>query len=194
MTDAAVARPSASAFRFPDPVSPDVPPLSPPAAPWPSRARPRAGHTMVELLICLVLAATLAGLAGPSFGAIRGGQAVRGAGAEVVAVVEAPRAAALQRGRMARVQVGGNTLTTLVEDGSAAGFVVVSSSDLGREYQVRVLPGVPDDTLFYFDGRGLASPRLGRTAKLVVEARAGGQRDSVCVSNLGLLLPPGCVP
>ena len=149
---------------------------------------------MVELLICLVLAATLAGLAGPSFGAIRGGQAVRGARAEVVAVVEAARAAALQRGRMARVQVVGNTLTALVEDGSTAGFVVVSSSDLGREYQVRVLPGVPEDALFYFDGRGLASPRLGRTAKLVVEARAGGQRDSVCVSNLGLLLPPGCVP
>lgn len=149
---------------------------------------------MAELLICLALAGALAALAGPRVVALRGGQAVRGARGEVVAVVEAARAAALQRGRTARVEVRRDMLRALVDDGSSAGFVVVSTADLGREYAVRVLTGVPADTLVFFDGRGLASPRLGRTARLIVQARAGGQRDSVCISNLGLLLPPGCVP
>jgi len=156
--------------------------------------RGAAGFTLVELLICLTLVGVLAALAGPPLAGLRGAQAVRGARGEVVATIEAARAAAVQRGRPARVVVRGNTMRALVDDGTTAGFVVVATADLHKEYGVVVSTGVRADTLIYFDARGLANPRLGRDARYVVQSVAGPQRDSVCVSNLGLLLPPGCVP
>ncbi len=175
-----------------------------PSAPTPARAaRPRGpaggrgrgrGFTLPELLICMALMATLAALAGPSMTGMRGANAVRGARGEVLATIEAARAAALQRGRRARVEVRGNTMVALVDDGSAKGFVVVATADLKREYRVELATAVPADTMVTFDPRGLAAPRLGHVARFVVRSTAGGARDSVCVSNLGLLLPPGCAP
>lgn len=154
-----------------------------------------AGFTLVELLICLVLVGVLAALAGPPMAGLRGAQAVRGARGEVIATIEAARAAAVQRGRRARVEVHGDRMRALVDDSTASGYLVVATADLREEYGAVLTTGVPADTLLYFDARGLANPRLGRTAaRYVVQAVAGSSRDSVCVSNLGLLLPPGCVP
>jgi prepilin-type N-terminal cleavage/methylation domain-containing protein len=166
----------------------------------PSRARPRPparGFTVVELLLTLVVIGAVAAIAGPRISAMRGGQAVRGARGEVVSTIEAARAAALQRGRPAWVVRRGNTLVaeTVDEDGRAR--VVVATADLERLYGVTLATAVPADDQVTFDGRGLANPRLTRVvpyARYIVRTGDGAFRDSVCVTSLGLILPPGCVP
>jgi prepilin-type N-terminal cleavage/methylation domain-containing protein len=156
--------------------------------------RPRAGYSLAELLITLVLVATLAALAGPKVTALRDGQSVRGARAEILSTLEAARSAAIQRGTFAWVRVRGSTIVALVDDGSATGLRVVATAPLDTLYRVTLTTGIAADTMVRFDGRGLTNPRLNRTsARWIVTARSG-LRDSVCVSNLGLLLPPGCLP
>jgi hypothetical protein len=59
-------------------------------------------------------------------------------------------------------------------------------------FATTITPTVPGDTIIAYDSRGLASPRLGHVARDVI-AR-GAHRDSVCVSNLGMILPRGCTP
>ena len=160
------------------------------------RRRPAAGFTVVELLITLVLVGVVVTLAGPRIGALRAGQAVRGARGEVVATIEAARAAALQRGRPAWVVRRGNTLVAATVDENSASRVVVATADLERMYGATLRTAVPADDSVTFDGRGLAAPRIAREvpfARYIVRAGGGAFRDSVCVTSLGLILPPGCV-
>jgi hypothetical protein len=49
------------------------------------------------------------------------------------------------------------------------------------------------DSVISFDARGLANPRLGADGARWVIAR-GTRKDSVCVSNFGMILPRGCTP
>jgi hypothetical protein len=130
---------------------------------------------------------------------VRERQALRGARGELVATIEAARAASLQRGRPAQVIVAPapslnpHQVSATMNDGT--GFVVVATSDLRREFGVTLaVRGAAAGGPITFDGRGLANPRLGAAGARYVVTSAGGQQDSVCVSNLGLLLPPGCLP
>lgn len=161
----------------------------------PDARRPRAaGYTMVEVLIVLAVASILAVMMGPSVSGLRGAQAVRGARGEIVAVIEAARGAALQRGRLARLEVRrDDTLVAIADDGSAAGYQVVATANLHKVYGVALDTSAAPSQL-WFDGRGLANPRLASTARYVVTYRATKQTDSVCVSRMGLLLPRGCGP
>jgi prepilin-type N-terminal cleavage/methylation domain-containing protein len=158
------------------------------------RAR-RPAYTLVELLITVVLVGVLAGLAGPRVVAIRGGQALRGARGEVVATIEAARAAALQRGRPAWVARRDDTLVAATMDETVGTRVVVATADLYALYGTTLRTAAPADDSVAFDGRGLISPRLARaSARYLLQARGTPMRDSVCVTPAGLLLPPGCVP
>ena len=47
------------------------------------------------------------------------------------------------------------------------------------------------DSLVAYDGRGFANPRLLRVARVIITK--GTAKDSVCVTNLGQVLPRGCV-
>lgn len=151
----------------------------------------RAGFSLVELLTVFVLVAVLSMVVGPRLGAVRAGSAVRAARLELGAAVDAARAAAMQRGRPARVVVRGDRVTASVDTG-AAGRMTLVDVPLDAEYGVTTAFGTPADTLVAFDGRGLASPRLGRVARIVVRYPAPIVRDSICVSSLGQLLPRGC--
>lgn len=154
--------------------------------------RARRGYTMIEVLIVLTLLGVLMAATRPFLVRARDGWAVRAARQEVAATVDAARGAALQRGRSARVQVVGNALRAVVDTGAGFGSAleVLRSPDLRREYGIALSVATAADTLLQFDGRGLASPRLGRTARIRLTGRT--LRDSVCVSNLGLLLPKAC--
>jgi prepilin-type N-terminal cleavage/methylation domain-containing protein len=159
------------------------------------RCAPRPAFTLIELLVALALVGLLAALAGPRVVALRGGQSLRGARGEVVATIEAARAAALQRGRDAWVVRRDDTLVAATVDESQAGRVVVATADLHRLYGTTLRTAVPADDSITFDGRGLADPRLDRPLAVYrLQARGSSMRDSVCVTRLGMLLPAGCVP
>jgi type IV fimbrial biogenesis protein FimT len=163
-----------------------------PDASRPPARRPttRGGFSLVELLIVVVMMSVLVALGMPKLGAVRGAQQVQAARAEVASTVEAARSAAIQRGVSARVVTRGNTLIAIADD-TVGGFRVVQTAELDREYGVTLTVATPADTEVRFDGRGLANPRLGRLARWVVRVQSG-QADSVCVTNVGLLLPRGC--
>ena len=148
---------------------------------------------MAELLIVMSVAGVMALIAFPRFAAYRSTSAVRAARLEIVAVTEAARASALQRGRTARVVLDNQSLRASVDTSApnapTAAMVTLALQRLDRTYGVTVTTGTGLDTLTIgYDARGFASPR--RAAKLYV-AR-GGVRDSVCVTSMGLLLPRGC--
>jgi prepilin-type N-terminal cleavage/methylation domain-containing protein len=180
--------------RLPDPARAAAPRAARPDRPRRAPAA-RRGFTLAELAIVLSLAGILAGLAAPRFTAFRRQSALRSARLEVAAAVEAARGAALQKGRASRLVIAGDSLVVTVQIGApgamATGWLpVLTVPSLRREHGVRLQFRDPRDTLLAYDARGLAAPRLARTARVVLAH--GAALDSVCVSNLGLLLPRGC--
>jgi prepilin-type N-terminal cleavage/methylation domain-containing protein len=165
----------------------------------PSRSvqAPRRGFSFAEIMIAVAVAGIITMIAGPKLTTFRESTSVRSARQELTATIDAARAAALQRGRTARVTVRGDSAVAVVDTGppgiAATGSkVVLSVASLRRSYGVQVVLGNPGDTAVVYDGRGMASPRLGRVAKYIVVLR--NSRDSVCVSSLGNILPRECAP
>ncbi|MGZ8469558.1 MAG: pilus assembly FimT family protein [Gemmatirosa sp.] len=161
------------------------------------RARRRPGFSMVELLLTIAVAGLMLVIAAPRARAFREASSVRGARQELATAIEAARGAAIQRSRPARVRIRTDGVLVTVDTGAlgaaATGrFTVLGPLRLDTAFSVTVTPAVPGDTIVAYDSRGLASPRLGHVARYVI-AR-GVHRDSVCVSNLGMILPRGCAP
>jgi Tfp pilus assembly protein FimT len=152
---------------------------------------------MVELLLTLAVAGLMLVIAAPRARAFREASSVRGARQELATAIEAARAAALQRSRPARVSIATSGVLVTVDTGApgapATGrYTVLGPLRLDTAFAATVTAAVPGDTVITYDARGLASPRLGHVARYIV-AR-GTHRDSVCVSNLGMILPRGCAP
>ena len=161
------------------------------------RARRRAGFSMVELLLVIAVAGIMIAIAGPRFRAFREGASVRGARQELATAIEAARGAALQRSRTARVRIRTDSLLVTVDTGAVGAaatgrYTVLGPLRLDSSFIVTVTPADPADTIISYDARGLANPRIGHVARFIV--RRGTRKDSVCVSNLGMILPRGCAP
>jgi prepilin-type N-terminal cleavage/methylation domain-containing protein len=155
----------------------------------------RPGYSLVELMIVLAIAGILMLVGAPRVRALRSASAVRAARLEVATVAEAARAAAIQRGRPARIAFRNNTLIATVDTSPpnaplSAEMVTLAIQRLDVTYGVTLSHGAPADTVVAYDARGFANPRRAQDAKLYV-AR-GGVRDSVCISVVGLILPRGC--
>lgn len=164
-----------------------------PAAPRRPPSRP--GFTFVEVLIAIAIAGILAMIVAPNTRAFRDRASVRAARQEIVATIDAARAAALQRGRTARFVVRGDSALAVVDTGppglAATGSrVVLAPESVRRQYGVSLRVRTDGDTLLAYDSRGLANPRLGRTARYIIVGRWA--TDSVCVTSLGTILPRRC--
>lgn len=168
-----------------------------PAMRPPRGAARRAGFSMVELLITIAVAGIMIAIAGPKARAFREGASVRGARQELATAIEAARGAAIQRGRTARVHLRTDSLLVTVDTGApgaaASGrYTVLGPLRLDSAFNVTMTPAIPGDTVISYDARGLANPRILHTARFIV-AR-GLRKDSVCVTNFGMILPRGCAP
>ncbi|MDF1503411.1 type II secretion system protein [Roseisolibacter sp. H3M3-2] len=158
----------------------------------------RAGFSMVEVLIVIGMVGVLVMIAGPRARAFREGASIRGARMELATAIEAARAAAIQRGRPARVRIRTDSIVVTVDTGApgaaASGrYRVLGPLRLDSEYVVTVTAADVADSIITFDSRGLANPRLGADGARYVIQR-GVRKDSVCVSNLGMILPRECAP
>jgi len=151
---------------------------------------------MPELLITIAMAGIIASMAGSPLKRGRDAYAVRGARQEIGATIDAARAGAVQRGRTGRFVVRGNAVLAIVDTTATAGgqvvgtFTVLAPQDLKTAYGVTLTLATPADTLVAYDGRGFANPRLMRMARVIITK--GSAKDSVCVTNLGQVLPRGC--
>lgn len=147
----------------------------------------------------MVLIGLAAGLTLPKFAPIRERQALRAARGDVVSVVEAARGAALRRGRVARVLAfpDSHYVRAVVDTGPPAAvvrFQVGVSATLPTQYAgVRLSLAAAGDSVLAYDGRGFARVPDGRTVVYRLRSPSGAT-DSVCVTPLGLILPPDCTP
>ena len=161
------------------------------------RARRRAGFSMVELLLTIAVAGIMIAIAGPRARAFREGASVRSARQELTTAIEAARGAAIQRSRTARVHIRTDSLLVTVDTGAPGGpatgrYRVLGPLRLDSSFVVTLTPAIAGDTVISYDSRGLANPRIGHVARFVITR--GNRSDSVCVSNLGMILPRGCAP
>ncbi|AHG93898.1 hypothetical protein J421_6363 (plasmid) [Gemmatirosa kalamazoonensis] len=156
----------------------------------------RSGFSLTELLIALVMASILATMAGSPLARARNAFAVRAVRQTITAVLDAARAGAVQRGRTGRFVVRGNAVlayvdTVAIAGGSVVGtYTVMAPEDFLTAYGAKLSLASPGDTLVAYDGRGFANPRLGRIARVIITK--GTAKDSVCITNLGQVMPRGC--
>jgi Tfp pilus assembly protein FimT len=146
-----------------------------------------AGFTLVEVVIIVTIVAGLALLAAPKFTTIQDRSSLRSARQRIDAMVATARAAAIQKGRPARVAIRGNTAAVVATVNDAGATTNVGAPvPLDSLYGVVVALAGSADTAVIFDPRGFASPRLAGT--LVYRFTKGGRTDSTCVSRVGQLL------
>jgi Tfp pilus assembly protein FimT len=151
---------------------------------------------MAELLIVISMAGIVAMMAGSPLRRGRDTYSVRAARQTITATLDAARSGAIQRGRTGRFVVRGNAVVAYVDTAATAGgpvsgqFTVLAPQDFFAAYGVKLSVATAADTLVAYDGRGFANPRLGRVARVIITK--GTARDSVCVTNLGQVLPRGC--
>ncbi|HEY0969465.1 MAG TPA: GspH/FimT family pseudopilin [Gemmatimonadales bacterium] len=150
--------------------------------------RPRSGFSLLELIIVLTLLATLTMIAAPRISVARERGSMSSARQQLSATLTSARAAAIQKGRPARLRVKDGVVSVWVLNMEDS-VQVVAPTNYSDEYGVSLSPSRASDTLITFDPRGFA--RLADDAAF--RFARGGLRDSVCLTRLGQLLPTGCV-
>lgn len=143
------------------------------------------GYTLIETLVVIALLGILAAVAFPRLARSSDSMSVRTSKQRVASYLAVTRSAAIQRGRMARFVITGNTIKVLV-DSAATQATFAKVIDLGADQRVSI--SATRDTI-PFDPRGLASGFSG-TARIVVSRAAA--RDSVCVIGKGRISTSGC--
>lgn len=152
--------------------------------------RPRAGFTILELLVVLTVAGVLVAISGKGLSAAFSGNSRQSAVRIAGATVFQARAIAIQRSRQSWLVRSGNTLKIL---GDSAGQKV----QLGKTVDLGARHGVTLSTLstpagrdtVSFDPRGLIT---GATTSYKIFITRGAKSDTICVSGLGNTRARGC--
>lgn len=142
----------------------------------------RAGFTIPELLIVVILMGILASLAMPSIRRTTGRMKVRAARQQATSLLVLARAAAVQRSAESRFVRTANKMKILVD--SSGTFVSFSGArDVGKTLDVSVqgFGSLAGDTL-RFDPRGTA---IAQSSAGKLRFVLDGWSDSVCVSRVG---------
>ena len=155
-----------------------------------ARRRIRAGFTMLELLVVLVVAGVMVAITGKSLSAAFSGNARTSAVRMVGTTLFQARAIAIQRSRQSWVVRSGNTIKILA-DSLGTQVQLGRTLDLGARYGVTLssasTPTGRDDVSF--DPRGAIT---GTTTALKLIVAKGGKSDTVCVTGLGNTRARGC--
>ena len=152
--------------------------------------RTRAGFTLVEIMIVVVVGVLLTIMGIPKFRDLRDRQHVEAARQQLSAAIATARASAVQKGRIAYFSANQNIIGVRATiDDAGTQTAVVQPLRLDSLYRV-TLTSNTTDTLIRFDSRGLVTPRLSETRVYRIALRS--KRDSVCVTTIGQVLRRGC--
>jgi prepilin-type N-terminal cleavage/methylation domain-containing protein len=135
----------------------------------------RAGFTLPEILIVIVMISVLALLAIPRFAVANGRRHMESARMRVAAAVATARQAGIQKGQTITFRIASNRVTVNTD----AGDTLLSPVPLDTLYKVTT----PDLT-FQFSGRGFANLD---SQKAIILTRPGVADDTVTVSRTGMV-------
>jgi Tfp pilus assembly protein FimT len=140
------------------------------------------------MLIVVVIIGGLTLFSIPKFAVLQERSKLTSARQEIEAALVTARAAAIQKGRVAKLHIANNRLSvTVIPVGGGAQQTVIPVMPLDSVYGLSLSV---TDTVITFDVRGFASPRLSGTAIFRLIGRT--RRDSVCVSTSGQIMSRGC--
>lgn len=157
----------------------------------PSRSRLRAGFTLAELIIVIVIIGILTGMALPSLGRLRNTSQLANATTRFTRAVMAARQAAIQRGKHSYFKNSGSVMWVIVDTtGTNADSVIITRAlDLANQYGVRVTE--PSGlTSIEYDPRGISAQATKQV--FVFTHISSGMVDSLCVSKLGNTIRDRC--
>ena len=147
------------------------------------------GFTLLELLVVIVLAGIVGGLALPRIRQSNEKANLRNAREVVTSHLLAARRTALLRNSSTQFVVAGDSLVSVTMGDAAT--VVVAPFDVESDLGARVtLENAPVANTIRFDKRGMIRNN-GGTMKVLLQNNSG-YRDSVCVSGAGLVMRGSC--
>ncbi len=143
----------------------------------------RAGLTLAEILIVIVIMAIMMSLALPKMGNMNDRNQMRSTKDGIEARLSAARAAAIATGRQSRFYVEGDSMRITTFNGTtetAKGTTV----NLKRQFGTKV---TSSNITIAFDGRGMTT-----NSGNIVKFTRGSLVDSLCISPIGLVNRHGC--
>jgi len=141
----------------------------------------RAGFTMLELLVVLILIAVLTGLALPKLTTAAQKANIRSTRMELASMAARARAAAIQRGCVDSLHVSTSTAkawVTACQVNGSSRDTVGPVDDLGKRFGVTLSTSKTD---YGYDPRGIAVGFSGGTIVIT----GNGFTDSVVINNVG---------
>jgi prepilin-type N-terminal cleavage/methylation domain-containing protein len=154
------------------------------------RSDRRAGFTIIELMLVLVIAGIIIAISGHGLSAAFSGNSRQSATRVAATTLFQARAVAIQRARQSWLVRSGNTIKIL-GDSSGTKVQLEPIVDLNQRYGVTLgsisTPSGRDTVSF--DPRGLIT---GTTTAYKITITKGTGVDTVCVSGLGNTMARGC--
>jgi prepilin-type N-terminal cleavage/methylation domain-containing protein len=151
----------------------------------------KAGFSLAELLIVIVIIGILSGVSLPRMATLRNTTNINGAMTRLTRAVMAARQSAIQRGKRAYFKTNNSYVwVTLDTTGNNTDSVIVTAAtSLSSAFGVTVSSPTGLTTIEY-DPRGIATQSAKKT--FVFTHTSSGQKDSICVSKLGNTIRERC--
>ena len=147
--------------------------------------------TMSELLIVVAIAAIVFMLAIPKIAVSRDSAGRRAARSQLVAAFAATRSAALQKGKTASLALTSGTATVTVLTGLAGtSFTTWGPIEFTSTLGATIEPLGGSATTISYNARGMLTPTPVGT--LMYRLTVGAEKDTVCISTAGIIMPKGC--
>ena len=144
----------------------------------------RAGFTLPEILIVIVMISVLALVAIPRFATANGRRHMESARMRIAAALATARQGAIQRGQPIRFRVDNDSLRVTLF--SHADTLLLSPVPLNTLYKVTIdKPSQPYEIVF--GARGFATAGLPDAENYIVLKRSGVPDDTVTVSRYGMV-------
>jgi len=153
--------------------------------------RKRAGFSLPELMLVMVIVTLLTLMSLPKFGNLRERSRISSAMQRLESSIAAARAAAIQKGRNAQIIISNNSvIVKVVTNAAGATATVIPAMNYYTEYGVTFSYGTPADSMLTYGARGFMSPTLTYAVKIRLQSTT--RSDSICTTMAGQLMKRGC--
>jgi prepilin-type N-terminal cleavage/methylation domain-containing protein len=149
----------------------------------------RAGFTLAELLVVVVITGVLATVSLPRFARMRNVAQLNAATSQFTRSIMSAREAAIRRGRRSYFRSKDNLVWVIVDTVGNDSVIVATPYSLTTGYGVQLVSPVNLSTIEY-DPRGVA--RSSTKMIFAFKHLPSGKVDSLCVSKLGNLIQDRC--